>query len=191
MRYLLVLVLLCGCTSPDYSGIVAVSVGVTSDGQSPDPTPTPKPGICENCNGTGKLGDGTVVLPCPACNGTGKVTTETMNDVWNWYQELDKAKVAAEMFRRPLLVVFSSKTCNPCNALSSQQGKEPTKSLLINHYIACKLYAQDELKPFQDHDIRNYPTQIIFVDDAEFARREGFSSRSLDDYHAWLMAAVD
>lgn len=27
---------------------------------------------CDNCNGTGKIGDGKIVLECPACGGTGK-----------------------------------------------------------------------------------------------------------------------
>lgn len=27
---------------------------------------------CENCNGTGKTGDGRIVMTCPVCNGTGK-----------------------------------------------------------------------------------------------------------------------
>lgn len=42
------------------------------DGTAPAPTPTPS-GKCSNCNGTGKLGDGTVVLPCPVCGGDGIV----------------------------------------------------------------------------------------------------------------------
>jgi DnaJ-class molecular chaperone len=28
--------------------------------------------VCDNCSGTGKLGDGTVSVICPVCNGTGK-----------------------------------------------------------------------------------------------------------------------
>jgi len=36
------------------------------------PAPTPDAGRCENCNGTGKIGDGRIVMTCPECNGTGK-----------------------------------------------------------------------------------------------------------------------
>lgn len=44
----------------------------TSPAPTP-PTPAPAPaGVCENCNGTGKLGDGTVFVICPVCKGTGK-----------------------------------------------------------------------------------------------------------------------
>jgi DnaJ-class molecular chaperone len=27
---------------------------------------------CTNCNGTGKIGDGRIVMQCPVCKGTGK-----------------------------------------------------------------------------------------------------------------------
>jgi len=32
----------------------------------------PSSDICENCSGTGLLGDGTVSVECPVCDGTGK-----------------------------------------------------------------------------------------------------------------------
>ncbi len=35
-------------------------------------TPAPKSDVCENCDGTGKIGDGRIVMQCPACKGTGK-----------------------------------------------------------------------------------------------------------------------
>jgi DnaJ-class molecular chaperone len=34
--------------------------------------PTPASDKCDNCDGTGKIGDGRIVLPCPVCKGTGK-----------------------------------------------------------------------------------------------------------------------
>lgn len=34
--------------------------------------PTPASDKCENCEGTGKLGDGRIVTVCPICKGTGK-----------------------------------------------------------------------------------------------------------------------
>lgn len=36
---------------------------------------TPSSDICENCNGTGELGDGVVSVKCPVCDGTGKPAT--------------------------------------------------------------------------------------------------------------------
>ena len=34
--------------------------------------PTPVSDACENCNGTGRIGDGRIVHTCPTCGGTGK-----------------------------------------------------------------------------------------------------------------------
>lgn len=46
---------------------------------SPQPTPTPAPSnVCDNCNGTGKLGDGTISITCPVCNGKGTVTSDDL-----------------------------------------------------------------------------------------------------------------
>ena len=36
--------------------------------------PAPVTDVCENCDGTGKLGDGRIVTVCPVCKGTGKKT---------------------------------------------------------------------------------------------------------------------
>jgi len=44
----------------------------THGGRTPSPTPSPLGDQCENCHGTGRLGDGTVSVTCPVCNGTGK-----------------------------------------------------------------------------------------------------------------------
>lgn len=44
-----------------------------SPAPTPNPAPKPSPGPkkCENCNGTGKVGDGRVFVPCPVCGGDG------------------------------------------------------------------------------------------------------------------------
>lgn len=84
MRYAAILVVLfAGCGSPDvpppgtYAPLVSASLGVAAVSDSPAPSPTPAPsGKCENCNGTGKLGDGTVVVDCPVCGGDGVVDNE-------------------------------------------------------------------------------------------------------------------
>lgn len=55
------------------AGILALSVTAP---KPPGPAPVPAPSnVCDNCNGKGKLGDGTVMVTCPVCNGTGKKTT--------------------------------------------------------------------------------------------------------------------
>ena len=35
-------------------------------------TPAPASDTCDNCDGTGKIGDGRIVMTCPVCRGTGK-----------------------------------------------------------------------------------------------------------------------
>lgn len=36
--------------------------------------PAPASDKCQNCDGTGKIGDGRIVLQCPVCKGTGRAT---------------------------------------------------------------------------------------------------------------------
>ena len=52
----------------------AVVTVAAAPAPSPSPSPTPATDACPECNGTGKLGDGTVFVTCPDCNGTGKKT---------------------------------------------------------------------------------------------------------------------
>lgn len=80
-------VIYAGCGGPrldvpapgTYSPLAAVSLGIAASetNPAPSPTPSPTPGKCENCNGTGKLGDGTVSVPCPVCGGDGRTDEET------------------------------------------------------------------------------------------------------------------
>lgn len=84
-------VIYAGCNGPrldvpapgTYSPLVAVSLGVAASetNPAPSPTPNPTPGKCENCNGTGKLGDGTVSVPCPVCGGDGRTDQHETNIV--------------------------------------------------------------------------------------------------------------
>ncbi len=49
---------------------------ITAAFAKPNPQPAPAPsGICDNCSGTGKLGDGTITVPCPVCGGDGRLDT--------------------------------------------------------------------------------------------------------------------
>lgn len=80
---LLVLVLLAslaGCTNKtvlDLQPWIAVSGNyalLVDELHAPD-NPT---GECRNCNGTGKLSDGSVSVECPVCDGTGVEPSETL-----------------------------------------------------------------------------------------------------------------
>ena len=78
MRFLLcLLVVVIGCvaTLPDDHGVSADLACETARmvvQLRQEIAPTPASDKCENCDGTGKIGDGRIVLPCPACKGTGK-----------------------------------------------------------------------------------------------------------------------
>lgn len=59
----------------------AAAVLATYRASKPTPVTPPSPpapsGQCDNCNGTGRLGDGTISLPCPVCGGDGKLNGDT------------------------------------------------------------------------------------------------------------------
>ena len=42
--------------------------------------PTPVSDKCDNCDGTGKIGDGRIVMTCPVCKGTGKKLVSVCKD---------------------------------------------------------------------------------------------------------------
>jgi hypothetical protein len=79
-------ILLAGCTpSPvlsigDRAGLGAHLAYLAATATTPAPTPPPAPApapspageACNECGGTGRVGDGTVSLPCGACGGTGR-----------------------------------------------------------------------------------------------------------------------
>ena len=82
VRVLVVLVVLLGSASQsiaiDFKGM---ALGILAMHLRPTPAPPivpiPAPsGVCENCDGKGKVGDGRVFVECPVCEGTGKSKTE-------------------------------------------------------------------------------------------------------------------
>ena len=57
---------------PELSAEIATQVARAIVQLQNAPAPKPVSGQCRNCNGTGKVGDGKIVMTCQACNGTGK-----------------------------------------------------------------------------------------------------------------------
>lgn len=63
----------------DDQDILALAMAKQSGGISPAPAPGPTPvgpkvgDTCEDCSGTGKVGDGTIFKPCKPCMGDGKL----------------------------------------------------------------------------------------------------------------------
>lgn len=80
---IIALILVAGCDGiapgrgRDAKAIACGVLATNSIDSTPSPTPTPNPAPnpgpkkCENCNGTGRVGDGRVFVPCPVCGGTG------------------------------------------------------------------------------------------------------------------------
>ncbi len=65
----------CGVVHPDHPDIVADLACETArmaEKLKQEMAPAPKSDTCDNCDGTGKIGDGRIVMTCPVCKGTGK-----------------------------------------------------------------------------------------------------------------------
>ncbi len=74
--------------------------------------PLPPGDACTDCNGTGKVGDGTVMVKCQSCDGTGRRTRKAA-PVRSAY-----SAARAEHLRtgKPLLIMISSQHCAFCQA---------------------------------------------------------------------------
>ena len=79
---LFVLLLLLACSRYSYAWTASEWLGVieaTAGTAVLKVHDVPSSDICENCSGTGQLGDGTVSVECPVCDGTGKPATMKAN----------------------------------------------------------------------------------------------------------------
>lgn len=100
LRSILVLLLL---ASPAYAGryLPAIAIAIATAPATPDiPTPPAPSGECTNCNGTGKLGDGTVFVDCPVCGGDGRLDTTA--------GERNSGSVSVRMESTPAVVSLSA-----------------------------------------------------------------------------------
>ncbi len=59
-------------TRPDIAADLACETARMSVKLSQEMAPAPASDTCDNCDGTGKIGDGRIVMTCPVCKGTGK-----------------------------------------------------------------------------------------------------------------------
>jgi hypothetical protein len=75
-RILLCLALVMGCSgvvqAGEFLGLATGILAMRRPKPKPAPSPAPNSDICENCNGVGKVGDGTIMLTCVVCKGSGK-----------------------------------------------------------------------------------------------------------------------
>lgn len=88
MRFLLCLVIVfvgCVATLPDDPSLSADIAAETARmvvqlRHEIAPTPAPKSDQCDNCEGRGYVGDGTVKVTCQPCGGTGKRVASVCKD---------------------------------------------------------------------------------------------------------------
>jgi hypothetical protein len=65
-----------GLTKAELHRLAAYEAYLVATSKAPEPekpSGPSKPGVCPECDGSGKVGDGTVFVSCGRCGGTGKV----------------------------------------------------------------------------------------------------------------------
>lgn len=78
MRYLICLLCVSGCVVASLPADDGVSADLACETAKMvvqlrhEISPTPASTECDNCHGTGKVGDGKITITCPQCKGTGK-----------------------------------------------------------------------------------------------------------------------
>lgn len=192
MKYALVLILLLGCTpsatepsADDYTPAIAVAIGLSSSTapMPPKPEPKPTPGICQNCDGTGRLGDTTVEWECEECNGTGRITaghvpkkpgcevhpkeTPKKPQPQKGGEQSTKQSKAGDdtahtQSPKPKLVLYtaSGAWCRPCLQLKS--------AIKSNRSGLLDLLKQFDLKIFLAADVKSGPVPRLVCGDKTF-----------------------
>lgn len=81
-----VMLFFAGCLGPGFpddptitADLAVETARLVAELRTLPPAPPAPRGECENCNGTGKIGDGRIVMTCPACNGTGKAAESVLH----------------------------------------------------------------------------------------------------------------
>lgn len=174
----------------------------------PQPTPAPAPvpisEKCENCNGTGKLGDGTVGVDCPVCNGTGKRVAQSPPDQ-SILVEAGAAQTAgpaqdngAGKPQRTLRstikgVLYSMDGCKPCERLKAEARKIlPASNWTIGEAKdfaeacdgECDFYIVHQPSGTETFD--RYPTFAVYRN-GEMIRRYWGQMSAADLARYWLL----
>lgn len=139
-QFAFVLACMCGCfhmpvavseNSPDHKAMAAAAIAVweAEKGSTPKPAPkpTPAPGLCENCGGRGRLGDGTISVPCPVCGGDGR----TDNSKPSLVQINPEAFADIQPARRWQAVVLGGTGCKACMRMKEDVARELGRGWLI------------------------------------------------------------
>lgn len=80
----------------------------------PTPSPEPDSDICENCNGRGKVGDGTIMRICPVCDGTGKKKKQESLPIADGWPPKDMI-----LYDHAAIDIYSRDDCPHCESLKA------------------------------------------------------------------------
>lgn len=84
------------CEAGRFSTVIANAAATTRPN---GPAPQPVGSKCDNCDGVGKVGDGTIMKTCPVCNGTGKKPLVSAKGQWIW------SEVEGKWVRNPAMAM--------------------------------------------------------------------------------------
>ena len=119
---------------------------VTKDGDTPTPNPDdPESDVCDNCGGTGQVGDGRVSVVCPVCNGTGKKPKSESSQVfWNPSPQAlrDIAIAVNEELRDDFELVRQVRV--PCDVESAQMKLKSVVIYSLDGCLPCRNWKRDE-----------------------------------------------
>ncbi len=161
-------------------GLAAVVWCIVLDGQAVTPDDAPSDEACENCNGTGQVGDGVTMFDCDECDGTGKKknTADETNahanallcvessavfyaaPQINWVPE-NNWRAEADRTGKPVLIYFTAWSgCKFCEIIKRDVFTDTKCVEDLAGFVCVKI---DHPLRISDWGIGGYP-QIIFVD---------------------------
>ena len=129
----------CRAGTPEEAKALWVLLAKTAETSEVIPVPTPEPvsDICENCNGRGKVGDGTIMRICPVCDGTGKRVNSSIPISDGWPPK-DSLAFAIPAKRHAELEVFTRDNCGPCERLQETYDELRTQGWIITEVQAAE-----------------------------------------------------
>lgn len=138
-----------------YITCISAAVGSSAVGRE-DPGPMPSD-ICDNCDGTGKLGDGTVVVTCQECNGTGKKKITAASGGVNWLTDYATAVEVAEEQGKPILALFTMPHGCPYCVVMDRMHEQNADAL--RDYVCVRMKTDVETRA--KWNVSVYPTQCV------------------------------
>lgn len=106
-----------------------------------------------------------------------------------WHLELDAAKAAAKEHNKPIMAVFSTSWCAPCQAMvKGVYPKDEVKAALDAY---TPLYVDGDKYPAvcKSYKVRGFPTFLILDAEGEMKHKANFGGTNADTFVNWLEAS--